>query len=267
MARWDPKGKLAVVTGASSGIGRCLCVRLVAADCRVIAVARRGDRLAELQTQIETESSAAKGKLIPITGDITALETRDAIAREVHSRGAALHLLVNNAGIGGIGPFANAPPERLRQIMEVNFMAPAELTRRLLPYLKASGDAVICNIGSVLGHRAVPDKSEYCASKFAMHGWSDALRAELAGSGVAVTLISPSTTRSEFFDSLVGTEEDATSTSVGSWSPDRVAASTLKAIQKRRAEVVLSVAGKLLVYADRLCPPLMNWILRRRPRQ
>ena len=113
----------------------------------------------------------------------------------------------------------------------------------------------------MLGHRAVPNKSEYCASKFALHGWSDSLRAELASDQIQVTIVSPSTTRSEFFDSLIETSPDQSSSSLGSWSPDRVARTALAAIRARRSEVVCSWGGKALVYADRLSPPLMNMIL------
>ncbi len=261
---WNPSGKLGVVTGASSGIGRQLCLRLTAGGCTVIAVARRAERLQALREEVASARGARQARLHPVVGDVTEQALRDRVVETVVSLGDGLDLLVNNAGIGGIGPFESASPERLRQIMEVNFFAPVEMTRSLLPSLRASGDAVICNIGSVLGHRAVPDKSEYCASKFALHGWNDALRAELSGSGIAVTLVSPSTTRSEFFDSLVGTDGGTRSKSFGSWSPDRVAAATLRAIGKRRSEVILSGGGKLLVYADRACPPLINWAVKKR---
>ena len=149
--------------------------------------------------------------------------------------------------------------------MEVNFFAPAELTRQLLPALARGRAPVVCNISSVLGHRAVPDKSEYCASKFAMHGWSDSLRAELSEQGIQVTLVSPSTTRSDFFDSLIDTNPNQESKSIGSWSAERVAAVTLSAIEKRKDEVICSVPGKLLVWVDRICPPLMNRLLRKSP--
>jgi short-subunit dehydrogenase len=264
---WNPSGKLGVVTGASSGIGRHLCLRLAAAGCTVIAVARRMERLQALRDEVDSIAGERRGELHPLVGDITEQAVRTRVADTVDALGGGLDLLINNAGVGGIGPFESASEQRLRRIMEVNFFAPVELTRSLLPRLRASGDAVICNIGSVLGHRAVPDKSEYCASKFALHGWSDALRGELAGSGITVTLVSPSTTRSEFFDSLVETDSETRSKSVGSWSPDRVAAATLQAIRKRRGEVILSSGGKLLVYADRVCPPLMNWALKKRDAQ
>ena len=264
MPRWKAAGSLAVVTGASSGIGRCLSHQLLDAGCRVIAVARRKERLDAIHA--ESTQSGAPSRLIPLVGDITLDETRVSIARAVEEAGGSLDLLVNNAGIGAIGPFESASSERLRRIFEVNFFAPVELTRGLLPNLKSAPNAVVCNISSVLGHRAVPDKSEYCASKFAMHGWSDSIRAELAGTAVQVTLVSPSTTQSEFFDSLVETAAGAQSRSLGSWTPERVANAAMRAIIKRQDETILSAGGKLLVFADRLWPGLMNRVLRRSDR-
>jgi short-subunit dehydrogenase len=261
--RWKPNDSIAVVTGVSSGIGRSLSKLLVQRGATVIGNARRSERLDDLVSEIESSPDAG-GRFFPIVGDITDPSVHQRITEFVAEVGQGrLDLLVNNAGVGAIGRFEDASPERLRQIMEVNFFAPAELTRLLLPSLRRGRAAVICCIGSVLGHRAVPDKSEYCASKFALHGWCDALRAELKPAGIQITLMSPSTTRSEFFESLVDTDPDQTSASVGSWSPDRVARTTLAAIQARRSEVICSLGGKALVYADRISPPLMNAVLAR----
>lgn len=257
--RWNASGSLAIVTGASSGIGRELVGLLIADGCRVIAVARRVERLAELTNQFDN-------RVIPIVGDVTDLRTVDEAMAAVEQSGEGrLDLLVNNAGIGGIGRFDTADENRLRQIMEVNFFAPAMWTRRVIPLMRSNRDRlpVICNISSVLGHCAVPLKSEYCASKFALHGWSDSLRAELAGDGIAVTLVSPGTTRSEFFESLVGTDSNQISRSIGSWPPQRVARATLRAIQLRQSERILSLGGNALVYSDRVFPPLLNRILGR----
>lgn len=255
--RWEPKDAVAIVTGASSGIGRCLCELLVAQQSTVVAVARRQERIESLQQQYAD-------RVIPVVGDVTDPAVRQQIVDTAAGvREGAIDLLVNNAGIGAIGPFAEATPERMRQVMEVNFFAPVELTRLALPLLRKGRAAVICNISSVLGHRAVPDKSEYCASKFAIHGWSDSLRAELAAESIQVTLVSPSTTRSEFFDSLIDTDKDQQSRSVGSWPPERVAAAALSAIRSRRSEVICSLAGKALVYGDRLAPAIMNAILKK----
>ncbi|GAA4443769.1 SDR family NAD(P)-dependent oxidoreductase [Novipirellula rosea] len=261
--RWIPKDSITVVTGASSGIGRCLCELLLDRGATVVAVARRAERLADLA------SRECPGKLIPVVGDVTDADVRtEILAAAGRVDNGRLDLLVNNAGIGAIGPFEDADEERLRRIMEVNFFAPAELMRHAIPMLRRGRASVICNISSVLGHRAVPDKSEYCASKFALHGLSDSVRAELArdasdGNSIQLTLVSPSTTRSEFFDSLIGSDAETQSKSIGSWPPAKVARATLSAIESRRSEVILSLAGKALVYADRISPPIVNAILAR----
>jgi len=262
--RFQADGAIAIVTGASSGIGWHLCRLLIERGATVIATARREHRLAKLRDELGAPTSqnqaADQRRFHYVAGDITDSTIRHkliALAGELSD--GRLDLLINNAGIGAIGPFEQATEERLRRIMEVNFFAPVELTRLALPLLHQGRHAVICNISSVLGHRAVPDKSEYCASKFALHGWSDSLRAELSPSGIAVTLVSPSTTSSEFFESVIESENGGVSKSIGSWTPQRVASATLTAISARRSEVILSLAGKALVYADRLAPPLVNF--------
>ncbi|MEL7264257.1 MAG: SDR family NAD(P)-dependent oxidoreductase, partial [Planctomycetota bacterium] len=171
-----------------------------------------------------------------------------------------------NAGCGGIGPFMESDPARLDQIMNVNFLAPIKLTRFLHPQLCNSNRPVVCNIGSVLGDVGVPNKAEYCAAKAAMAKWSQSLRAELWKSGIAVVLVSPSTTKSEFFDSLVGTPEGTTSSSIAAFqqTPQTVARVTAMAIRLRVAHVQPSAGGYLLSLGQRLFPWMMNWVLRQR---
>jgi short-subunit dehydrogenase len=258
--RWAPEGSIVVLTGASSGIGYNLALLLAGRGATVFAVARRESRL----NSLVENGRDAPGRIVSFVGDITSEETRRGVLQMASEAGEGrLDLLVNNAGIGAIGPFAEASSERLRRIMDVNFLAPAELSRAAIPLLRKGRNPVLCNIGSVLGHRAVPDKSEYCASKFAMHGWSDSVRGELTGDGIQVTLVSPSTTESEFFDSVIETSPVARSRSIGSWSARRVARAALAAVIARRAEVILSLGGKALVYGDRFAPPLMNRLLRK----
>ncbi len=143
-----------------------------------------------------------------------------------------------------------------------------ELTRTALPELVKGRTPLIVNVGSVLGHRAVPNKSEYCSSKFALHGFSDALRAELWRQGVHVMLVSPSTTASEFFDRLKtsNSEENSAKANVRlGMSPERVARKIVKAMRRNRDELIISAGGTSLVWLDRLCPPLANWLARRFP--
>ncbi|MEM8542324.1 MAG: SDR family NAD(P)-dependent oxidoreductase, partial [Pseudomonadota bacterium] len=114
---------------------------------------------------------------------------------------------------------------------------------------------------SVLGHRAVPLKSEYCASKFAIHGFSDAIRAELSRDGIDLLLVSPSTTDSEFFDAAIDDPTSKDWKKGGAMSPEIVASRTLRAIRKRRHEIILTFGGRILVWLDRMIPGIANRII------
>ena len=247
-----------LITGASSGIGQALALALASAGAKMLLTARREERLQTLANQIRQQGAEADYS----AGDITNPELRKQLIAKAGEQFAGLDILINNAGIGGIGTFATADEARLRQIMEVNLFAPAELIRSALPLLRESDDGLVVNVGSVLGHCAVPKKAEYCASKFALHGLTDALRMELADERVDVLLISPSTTGSEFFSQALGSAGDATYGDQG-MTPAAVARQIVAAMQQRRREIILSAGGKLLVWADRIAPGLMSRILRR----
>lgn len=259
MARRKLAGKRILLTGASSGIGRALAGALAARGARLLLTARREDRLRTLVAELD----AAGAEHLPeiLAGDVTEPRIQRELVHAAERQLGGLDAVINCAGIGAVGPFEEADSERARTVFEVNFFAPLELTRAALPLLKLGVDPIIVNISSVLGHRAVPFKSEYCASKFALHGWSDALRAELAPSGVDVLLISPSTTDSDFFDNLL--EDRSTGDHKGSrpMPPTQVARATVRAMERGRHEVILSPGGKALVWFDRLLPGLANWVM------
>ena len=253
MPRRSLSGFRVLVTGASSGIGRELVLELARQGSRVVAMARREGRLVALK-----QDALSRGDSIHIfPGDVTDPQLRLAALAFCQEKLGGLDCLVNNAGIGAIGPFEQADEERLRKIMEVNFFAPVEFTREALPFLKKGIHTLIVNVSSVLGHRAVPFKSEYCASKFALHGFSDALRAELAREKIDVLLVSPSTTQSEFFDHVLGDKEKSRGR-LGAMTPAKVARRIAWAMRSGRHEIILPVGGRLLVWLDRLCPPLAD---------
>lgn len=245
-------GLRVLLTGASSGIGRELAVQLVAQGAKVFALARRRERLEQLEKDV-----ANPEHLAVYAADVTSPADRTKSLAECVQRFGGLDCLINNAGSGAIGPFSASDPARLRQVMEVNFFAPVELTRLALPLLKQGNKPIIVNVSSVLGHRAVPQKSEYCASKFALHGFSDALRAELVGDKIDVLLVSPSTTQTEFFDKVAGDTKKPYGR-FGAKSPAYVARATLRGIRAGRHEIILSTGGRFLVWLDRLCPPLAD---------
>jgi short-subunit dehydrogenase len=257
MARRAIDDLRAIVTGASSGIGRALVIELVRRGAKVIAMGRRADRLQSLGSEV-----AAPDRYRFVVGDVTQHEDRFAAIEMASREFGGLDCLVNNAGVGALGRFDAADEQRLRRVMEVNFFAPAEFIREALPLLKGGDQPIIVNIGSVLGHRAMPEKSEYCASKFALHGFSDTLRAELAPLGIDILLVSPSTTTSEFFDVAAG-QATKLQGRFGAMSAESVARHAVAAIAAGRHEIILSFGGKLMVWLDRLCPSLADWLAAR----
>ncbi|HHM12643.1 MAG TPA: SDR family NAD(P)-dependent oxidoreductase [Planctomycetaceae bacterium] len=250
--------KRILLTGASSGIGLALAGVLARRGARLLLTARRSESAVGLKERLPAES----GEVIYLSGDITDPAHRDRLLDWVREHWGGLDILINNAGVGAVGPFETGDEERLRRILEVNFVSAAELTRQALPWLRRGDRPAILNVGSVLGHRAVPYKSEYCASKFALHGWNDALRLELAPH-IDVLLISPSTTATEFFDVLLAAEGPDARLRTRAMPASKVAETAARALERGRREVILTAGGKALVWLDRLCPPLADWMIGR----
>jgi short-subunit dehydrogenase len=249
-----------VLTGASSGIGWHLALELARAGAVILATARRQERLEELvKTARDKVGPSARIEILP--GDITLPSVRQQLIDHVVRTWNGLDVVINNAGAGAVGQFSEASPERLREVMEVDFFAPVELTRLALPWLKQGNKPAIMLIGSVLGHRAVPGKSEYCAAKFALRGWGEALRCELQPQHIDVIMLSPSTTQSEFFDRLIDTPANVRNKSVGSMPPAKVARAARLALQRNSRDVILSAGGRSLVWAGRFFPRIVDRIL------
>ncbi|MBI2824382.1 MAG: SDR family NAD(P)-dependent oxidoreductase [Planctomycetia bacterium] len=259
MTRRAIQGCRAIVTGASSGIGRALALELAHGGAQVVATARRAERLAAL-----AEQAAAGGHAIEtVHGDITWPATRAALLARARERFGGLDLLVNNAGAGAIQDFAQSDERTLRQVMEVNFFAPVEMIREAMPLLRAGRRPMIINVASILGHRGVPHYTEYCASKFALVGFSESLRAELYDAGIDVLVVSPGTTQSEFFDALVADQPGVGRRGETGVPVDRVARAVVRAIRRGRHEIVPNSEGRLLLWLNRLSPRLADALVRR----
>jgi short-subunit dehydrogenase len=259
MSKRTLQGQRVIVTGASSGIGRELTLQLCDRGAKVLATARRADRLVQLQT----ECIGRLGQVEIVVGDLTCAEHRSKLVERVQHSLGGLDILVNNAGAGAIGPFGDATSDRLRKVMEIDFFAPVELTRLCLPLLEKGNRPAILNIGSVLSHRAVPNKSEYCAAKFAQRGWAESLRVELASKKIEVLMLSPSTTQSEFLNALLETPIGTKSKSLGSMSAKQVASRAIRVLERSKREMILSLGGHVLVWAGRLFPRITDRILGR----
>jgi NADP-dependent 3-hydroxy acid dehydrogenase YdfG len=178
----------AVVTGASSGIGAATARHLAAAGFHVFCAARRADRIADLATEIDGTA---------VTCDVTDAEQVAALAEQV---GGSLDVLVNNAG-GAFGstPVAEADAEQWRAMYEVNVIGVMQVTKALLPALKASGAGIICNVGSTAGRIAYEGGAGYTAAKHGTQVVTETLRLELWDQPVRVTEIAPGMVHTDEF--------------------------------------------------------------------
>jgi len=259
MAKREIQGSRAIVTGASSGIGQQIARALAAAGADVVLVARRRDRLEELAAEITAGGPGAE----IVAGDLTEPSVRAAAVDAAVDRFGGLDILVNNAGIGAMGLFEDADPERLRPIMEVNFFAVVEMIRTALPALKRGTRPIIVNVASVLGRRGVPHSSEYCASKFAVCGFSESLRAEVHKHGIDVLLVNPGTTETEFFDRVIERTGEPSWPAHAVMPPAEVARQALRAIRHGKHEVVTYRAGRWLLWLNALAPRLVDRLMTR----
>jgi short-subunit dehydrogenase len=259
MSRRTLQDRRALVTGASGGIGRALALELARRGAHLVLVARREEKLRALATEIENLGRRA----VIVAGDITEAATRARALAAARDELGGLDLLVNNAGVSAHGRFHEAAPERLRTIMEVNFFAAAELTRAAAPLLQQGRRPMVVNIGSILGHRGIPHNSEYCASKFALRGWSEALRAEFSKLGIDLLLVSPGTTDTEFFDHLIDKRGEVPWTQEKGVPAETVARATVRAIERGRREIIPSRRGRLLTRLSRFLPGLLDRVMAR----
>jgi uncharacterized protein len=181
---------VALVTGASSGIGEATARRL-AATHRLVLVARREERLRALAAEL--------GGATVIVADLTDPEAPARIAERVEREHGRLDLLVNNAGAAWRGTFGEAGADHLFRHMALNFDAPVRLTEALLPLLRRSAPSAIVNVASVAGRVSRANSGAYSASKFALIGWSDALHLEERPHGVHVGVVLPGFVTTEGF--------------------------------------------------------------------
>jgi short-subunit dehydrogenase len=247
-----------LVTGASSGIGRALALRLASEGARVVASGRSRERLAAL--------AAEDSRVTVIAADVADAAERQRLLDETVAALGGLDVLVNNAGVGATGFFDEADEKRLRKIFEVNFFATTELTRLALPHLKRGREPMIVNVASVLGRRAIPGCSEYCASKFAVVGWSESLRAEQAKDGVHVLVVCPGGVETAFDENMLEKGRRITRAGRRRMSADRCAELIVAAMRRRRNEVVITAEAKLALWANRIAPRILDWFLARQVR-
>jgi short-subunit dehydrogenase len=261
-SRLDLTGARAIVTGASSGIGNALALRLAEQRMRLVLASRNQVRLESLAASIRQRGGEAH---VVATDVADAAQRAHLIEATVQALGG-LDIFINNAGVGALGPFINAREERLRRIFEVNFFGCTELTRLAIPHLRRGRNPMLVNISSILGKRAIPGCVEYCASKFALQGWSEGLRAELVLHGIHVLVVCPGTIETEFRAHLLEDQPKSRWRSRG-MTADRCAGLIVSAMRARRNEIVVTAGAKVLAWLNRFAPRLVDWMMVRYGRQ
>lgn len=192
-----PDAKIALITGAGSGIGRALAIQAAALGIETILVGRRPEALSATASLLP---GTAKAHILP--ADITEPADRAAIVDFIRDRFGRLDFLVNNAGSVAVGPFETMPEADFDRLLTVNLIAPAALIRLALPLLRHASAGRIVNVGSMFGDIAFPRFASYSATKFGLRGLSDGLRRELAADGIGVTYAAPRATKTPAADSF-----------------------------------------------------------------
>jgi short-subunit dehydrogenase len=252
-----------LITGASGGIGRCLAEQAAGEGARLALVARSADKLNDLAATLTNRGT----EVLTLTGDVTQEHDRQHILSAVLDRFEGLDVLINNAGVGSWGHFAECSEEILRQIMEVNFFAPAELIRLAIPVLRRGTNPAVVNVASMCGRRGMPAWSEYSASKFALCGLTEALRGEMVRFGIDVLLVVPGLTRSGLGQHLLRSTGRYPIDFNKGMPPETVAAGILRALKKNRTETVLGWDARWMLRVNRFLPRLVDTLLARQVRR
>lgn len=197
-------GNVAVVTGASSGIGRATAYALADAGAAVVATARRDDRIQDVALTI----NEAGGQAIAVTADVTQEDDVDRLYDAAIDRFGSVDILLNNAGVSKYGPLRSITAEDYDWMMNTNMRASFLCTRRFLPDMLARNSGQICFLASVAGLKGLPNETVYCASKFAQIGFAQALDYETRESGVKVSVVAPGGVHTEFALGTGRTEGD-----------------------------------------------------------
>ncbi len=256
-------GRVAVVTGASSGIGLATAAALAAAGARVALVSRSAPRLEAAVQQI---IRLAPGAPPPIAQacDVSDPAAVLTMAERVRREAGAPDVVVSNAGIGHWSAVADLPLERIRTVLDVNFFGAVHCVRAFLPGMLERRQGTLVFVSSGLGAVPLPFSAAYCASKHALNGFAGALRAEVESLGVRVLLVMPGGTRTAFFEANAFPADVLTRYLLQRLvPPERVAARIVRAVVRGRRRVVIGRLNDLGLRVAAALPELQHAFLSR----
>jgi NAD(P)-dependent dehydrogenase (short-subunit alcohol dehydrogenase family) len=257
-------GRVAVVTGAASGIGRSVAVGLAQKGCNLALADVNDAGLAETAAMISALGRRATTHHV----DVADRARMEAFVEEVMSAHGHVHILINNAGVAVAAPFEDQSLEDFEWLININLWGVVYGCKLFLPYLKREPEAHIVNISSVFGLVGIPLQTSYCASKFAVRGFTESLWCELQGTNVGVTSVHPggintnivaaarySGVPNAFRDKVIQQFRDR------AMSPDKCAAQIIKAIHRGPMRVLITPETHLADGFKRLFPTLTQWII------
>ncbi len=260
--RFSLRGKTALVTGAAGGIGEALALELAGRGAqRLLLVDVDEARLASVADRVEARGAEVRSFVVDM-GDAEAVE---GFAVEIAKRYPDLDLLINNAGVALGGDVEEVPREDLEWLMGINFFGVANLTRALLPTLLARPDAHVANVSSVFGLIAPAGQAAYCASKFAVRGWTEALRRELSDTSVGVSVIHPGGVKTGIARNArvpdtrplqPGEREAAVAQAEAAFitTPADAATQILDGVERRRPRILVGPDARVIEWLERLLP-------------
>jgi NAD(P)-dependent dehydrogenase (short-subunit alcohol dehydrogenase family) len=253
------KGSIALITGASSGIGLATAHAFAAVGSQVVLVARTSETLEAAANEIND----AGGWSIAISVDITDRAAVRSLIEMVERRFGRLDVLVNNAGIGVNSPVAKLDVADLERVLAVNLYGPLHLIQAALPLMVTQRKGVIVNILSISGRRAMPNSGGYCASKAALELLSDSLRMEVASAGVKVVNVCPGFTVTPFASHALGELRPRGRGRRLAVPPERVARAVVKAVRREKRDSYVTLFDRAVISVTRLFPRLADWAMGR----
>lgn len=243
----------AVLTGASGGIGLALAERLCAGGAQLIAVTRQEEALSELRERYPKQVRV-------VAADLGSASGRQAVVDAARALGG-VNLLINAAGVNRFALLEQLDDQAVAELLGINLVATVQLTRAMLPLLRQQRQALLVNVGSTYGSIGYPGYATYCASKFALRGFSEALRREMADTGVGVLYVAPRATRTPMNSAQAVALNSALKVAMD--SPESVADAVLRAIELDRSELYLGWPEKFFVRLNGLLPSLVDKALRK----
>lgn len=252
------RGQVAMVTGASSGIGRATAIELARQGVDVVLAARR-------QAELETAAGECRRhgvRALAISADVTSRDSvRRLVTRATEGLGA-IDLLVNNAGFALYDPVESAKAEEIESMIRTNYLGAVHCTQAVLPAMLARGRGTIVNLASIVGLMGFARMSGYCASKYAMVGFTEALRDEVMNRGVRVSMVCPGTVETEFFRSAERGKMPAASRLILAIPPERVARAVRKAAQRGSYRVILPWTAAAFMRFKECFPRSAHFLMR-----